>query len=887
MLKIKTKKMIFKKRNKKKFAVILFSSSLLLATIVSDIHAQSRPYRPGETLSPGCDPGDSNCKVDTSFLKICKGTANNPAGGSDPDRCPLCTEDWKSSFVYNGGSEGDNKTYFCDGSKWNIASLWLQSGSNAYYGNGIGNVGIGTSTPAKKLDVNGDTRIKGKVIMGNNNTASGHYSVAMGDTTTASGDQSTAMGHKNTASGSFSLATGRETVAEGYASVTMGFGTTATGDSGSVAMGYRATATGDYGSVAMGFGTTADGGQSIAIGTNITVMGRNSVGIGLHRDTDTPAVIEPANVMAIMGGNVGIGTTSPTAQLDVESNFDNKAITAFNDSHGLTISNDARTDGSYSMLKLKFHDDDAWYMRAINNGNDDGDLEIGSSYSSYPGNNAKLKILSNGNVGIGTTSPTSKLHVTGDIKVSGTVDGVDLSTKAATWDIDNSITNETPLSGTGITVSGRTVGIDTTIPISWLGIHTFNDSINLANGIWRSDGNVGIGTTTPVSPLEVSGIIHSTVGGIKLPDGTIIDSASDLGKWQTSDNHNSISYNIGRVGIGTGASGTPPSRLTVASDINNSAISAHNDTSGLTVTNYDNTSGSYSILKMRFNETDDWYMRAILRNNDDGDLEIGTAYSSYPGFNNAKLTILSNGNVGIGTTSPSEQLEVAGAIKTNRLCIGDDCKTSWDNLIIGEPVDGALCVWNASLGGISCNAKHVVYDDLITLPDGRNVLTLPESYIDNSASLVGDVHTVFDCKNAGGTPIWGVSSNGPFCSFTEEQSGQNWTQGQTYTCSTGTNGNPNYHLSCKKVITSTNGGCPNGWTSLNYRTFSDGGSGQTCNHGFQRGTQGGASLRDIGNWTFQCVGSGNWTTGTELVRLRGCNETWYAATCNIAKISCY
>lgn len=42
--------------------------------------------------------------------------------------------------------------------------------------------------------------------------------------------------------------------------------------------------------------------------------------------------------------------------------------------------------------------------------------------------------------------------------------------------------------------------------------------------LYYSAGNVGIGMDTPGSKLAVNGIIQSTSGGIKLPDGSVIDS---------------------------------------------------------------------------------------------------------------------------------------------------------------------------------------------------------------------------------------------------------------------------------------------------------------------------------------------------------------------------
>jgi hypothetical protein len=41
------------------------------------------------------------------------------------------------------------------------------------------------------------------------------------------------------------------------------------------------------------------------------------------------------------------------------------------------------------------------------------------------------------------------------------------------------------------------------------------------------------------------------------------------------------------------------------------------------------------------------------------------------------LHLDSSGNVGIGTASPSQKLDVAGDVKGTRLCIGNDCRDAW------------------------------------------------------------------------------------------------------------------------------------------------------------------------------------------------------------------
>ncbi len=165
-------------------------------------------------------------------------------------------------------------------------------------------------------------------------------------------------------------------------------------------------------------------------------------------------------------GNVGIGTTDPTAPLDVHGNIvtrrpsGNDGLSIYNTSvtgtKGWTFypmtdgtNTDLRlyeyaTSGSDDRLTIKssgnvgigttnplgkfqtkvgtnlnFYLDTASgfvYMAAINDsGNDNANLRI---------EGAKIALMG-GNVGIGTTSPTSKLHVAGDGKITGdlTVDG--------------------------------------------------------------------------------------------------------------------------------------------------------------------------------------------------------------------------------------------------------------------------------------------------------------------------------------------------------------------------------------------------------------------------------------------------------------------------------
>src|SRR5262249_7580872 len=82
----------------------------------------------------------------------------------------------------------------------------------------------------------------------------------------------------------------------------------------------------------------------------------------------------------------------------------------------------------------------------------------------------------------------------------------------------------------------------------WVDMRPNGDSILGDSIITQSNGNIGIGIATPMSKLSVQGMIETTLGGYKFPDGTVQTTAAVTGLL-------SVTHDLTLTGDGT--SGSP------------------------------------------------------------------------------------------------------------------------------------------------------------------------------------------------------------------------------------------------------------------------------------------------------------------------------------------
>jgi sugar lactone lactonase YvrE len=371
---------------------------------------------------------------------------------------------------------------------------------------------------------------------------------------------------------------------------------------------------------------------------------------------DNDWMVAGNDMYSIPSGRVGIGTTSPSSKFHVEDDSTNDVkITIHNQ-------NDAGSE------RLFF---------GTSTSSDAGILVYGSTNTSYPGkwrflNNktsghfdwltgasVRMTLANNGDLGIGTTSPEAKLHIK-STQPEIRFEESDQSDKK--WHI-----------------AGYNSGL------------VFVET-GEGNAMFIDEGGrVGIGTTSPAQKLDVSGNVNASMYYDRNNTNYYVDPASTTYSAKFA----------GDVGIGTTA---PSSRLQVEDNTTGDvSVKIHNLNNAGTERLYFGSSTSDAVMMVWGSSNTTYPGKWRFSNNKT------SAHFDWITSGSVKMTLANNGNLGIGTGSPSAKLDVAGRIRTEVLEItgGSDLSEQFEIKGEEQKVESGMvvCIDPASCGNLVVSQK--------------------------------------------------------------------------------------------------------------------------------------------------------------------------------------
>ena len=355
------------------------------------------------------------------------------------------------------------------------------------------------------------------------------------------------------------------------------------------------------------------------------------------------------NRISIIGssGNVGIGTTSPNHELVVEGGAS---------SPNIELKNTSYSNGGFVLNRANYTQQWKWWAES-------SVMYFGFSTDESTYSN-KLVIKSNGNVGIGTTSPSSILHLEDSnptLKI-----------------LSNQYYNSSAIEmGNGVGPTAAIITCSNNPAIAYLellydngasgdsrirvGQNFLDFGIDNSNAMYiNSSKNVGIGTTIPSQKLEVAGnvlIKNNTLSYLYLNNtdnflygdtygNTIIRSANNFRiQTKTSGGESVRVDSAGDVGIGTTALTTISSTVATLS-----LGSSSTSTSGGIAFQVNGVVKAYNYVASNY-----LYNQTV----------AGIGQIFYGAGSERMRIHNTTGNVGIGTTSPGEKLEIVGNIKVS------------------------------------------------------------------------------------------------------------------------------------------------------------------------------------------------------------------------------
>ena len=375
-----------------------------------------------------------------------------------------------------------------------------------------------------------------------------------------------------------------------------------------------------------------------------------------------------ADLMTIRGdGNVGIGTSSPSSRLHV-SGADGGLLARFeggsNQWQGISIKSPQSSSSVSKGLFIDFkNENDVTTSSIISYNNTDGssDLTFATTPPGVRDSDRRIEglhINQDNNVGIGTNNPLSKLHVNGDINLSGP--------------------NKKLILYSGGLTNNAYIQADSAGQVS-----VYNGTTSISKNLTiLSNGNVGIGNDSPISKLDVSGVINSA--GLRINNTTSSDTSIEIGgtgnvyidlKTPFSDDYdlriqalsgvsfintwndeNLIfnNYGVGNIGIATSS---PTSKLDVSGIITASGLQLVRGQPLRWGVNGQSTDDANIVVLQ--NAVDQTSMRFRIGDiSDSNDTFIFERGNGAGGDGPDLMTIRADGNVGIGTGNPAYKLDV-------------------------------------------------------------------------------------------------------------------------------------------------------------------------------------------------------------------------------------
>jgi hypothetical protein len=339
----------------------------------------------------------------------------------------------------------------------------------------------------------------------------------------------------------------------------------------------------------------------------------------------------------LSGGSIGIGTSSPLAKLQVSAG---RSYFFSGDQYSVGL---AQTAAQANYMYL-------------------GTATDGTFYISETGGTARVTVQQSGNVGIGTTSPTAKLHVEGLSFFNNTISSSNKLVVESTQ--PGIILRETDQSGT----THRWIDVESGI---FRILQTNNDySSFVTQFVINSSGNVGIGTTAPAYKLDVQGITttarlgNAIVGALPVNTLYAFFGHNSLDHASTAANYALLQFSDGTTYLN--ASTTKPINFRIANA--DKMILDANGNLGIGTTSPVQKLHVYSSGGgFEFNPGSTCTIESIDRANTSANVNTayytrGTGYFAwYNGSYTERMRIISDGNVGIGTTAPAYKLEVNGS----------------------------------------------------------------------------------------------------------------------------------------------------------------------------------------------------------------------------------